>query len=938
MSTDESSLLSVGSARSKWEQMTLTTPVQAPPPPHRRATSKSPLVLPTSLGSAAFEAGAQGVDGQLKLGGLPAPAVVSSFANQGMAPTQPKLQPIQLIASTTTTTNTTVDPSQSSAQADIDLQALRRNSYPVTNAAAAASPKPVVPSATLPPSAGRPRPAIAKKPAHLSGVPVSALSTSAAGTPSKQTGSSDPKMPGSNLVLNMDRSLSQSVPDLPISQPDATTNNTKSPILALAAVPGQSIDERRLSAVAPPAPPAPPSLVVAPPDPALAPISSSNTEITITTTTTTTATALFVPPPFRQLSPGIPHSTTPPVPPPSRPVTPLVSKSPNPPQMPVSPNPPQPQPLAVPVPVAPATRKVSPPTLPPRNSNLAGTIPKSVALPDPTSFMPPPPLPRSSTVLVLPVQQTSVTASTPRTSSSPAPPAPPSRKLTHSISQSSLSGGGARVSPLPSPSEFSQTPSPQPIYQPQPRQALVAPLPLSQNLNISPQPHILSPSPSHFPQSPSGSQHSTPQPPQAQQPYLPPPPPQRLDYFGHLPPPARASTHDFSLGRKSSLPISNSTTLDYSSGGEDGGYDSDEATTEYTSFPDSSQANRRAPIFGGPLHEIPTKQRVEAIAVYGSILIVSAQATNVIDIHTGETVWTLTHSEIKVSVIGFKPTSDPNSMGRIVWLGSKEGHIWELDLDQQVVSNKRMHAHMAPIVAVEAVGQIMWSVSEDGKICVWEGSVNDTPKTYRMTLNFKAFCVVDDTLWLGRNRQVHVYHPTASGTEQFNITSRPIACFPLAVGKIGGDFSCAATVKRYPDQIFFGHEDGTVTVFSRSRGVALESINVSIHKITSMTAVGDNLWVGLKTGKLYVVDVSTKPWRVMKEWKGHEATVRAIAANDSSMFDAQQTSLMPVVSIGAESGVLLWDGLLKTDWIGKFVLGFTWIQRTNIFRKRHAST
>lgn len=342
-------------------------------------------------------------------------------------------------------------------------------------------------------------------------------------------------------------------------------------------------------------------------------------------------------------------------------------------------------------------------------------------------------------------------------------------------------------------------------------------------------------------------------------------------------------------------------------------------------YVDWSQANRRAPIFGGHVHELSSKGKVDALGFCGNIACISSSSTTfAVEILTGERIWSISHSETRITAIEFKPSPDVNLRGRIVWLGTKEGHLWEADIYDggNSIAHKRTNVHMSPIVSIQAVGDTLWTISDDGKICIWDSYINDTPKVFRMTPFFKALCVAHggsvsgDQIWVGRNRQINAYHPSLSPNEVFNVTSRPIQCPPLPPGKTtGAEFTCATCVQRYPDSVFFGHEDGSITVVSRARGTVVETVSITVNKITSLAGVGGNLWIGTSTGVIYVAEIGSKPWRIVKEWKAHESSVRAIVSNEDSFFSSPEMSHMPVVSIGSEQGVFIWDGLLKTDWI-----------------------
>uniref|UniRef100_A0A060T4Y1 ARAD1B03542p n=1 Tax=Blastobotrys adeninivorans TaxID=409370 RepID=A0A060T4Y1_BLAAD len=333
-------------------------------------------------------------------------------------------------------------------------------------------------------------------------------------------------------------------------------------------------------------------------------------------------------------------------------------------------------------------------------------------------------------------------------------------------------------------------------------------------------------------------------------------------------------------------------------------------------YPDSSQANRRAPIFEGVLHEITTKAEVKAVANYGNLLCVSASATQVHDVYTGQVVWSLSHPDTKVTAIAFKPlqTKDPENHGRVLWLGTKDGQIWEVSIDSPGVLAKRANAHLTPIVLIQGQADQIWTVSEDGKVCVWPNDLTAIPKSYRATPNFKAVTGAGSQLWIGRNKQTNIYQPSMDPQSQFILTPRPIPAVPNLSGRQIGEFSCAGRLPSCPDLVFFGHEDGAITTYSQSKMATVESINVSLYKICAIRGIGRYLWIGLKNGHILVCDVQQRPWRVMKEWKAHDGPVLEIHGFDASLWQSNN-GMLPVVSFSTGNTVCIWDGLLKHDWI-----------------------
>lgn len=370
--------------------------------------------------------------------------------------------------------------------------------------------------------------------------------------------------------------------------------------------------------------------------------------------------------------------------------------------------------------------------------------------------------------------------------------------------------------------------------------------------------------------------------------------------------------------------IQESTSTRDSSGEEE---IEDESTTFDSGHSDSSQSNRRAPIYPGILHSIPVKGgEMKSTTVLGSFVCVCSNSTSIYDLQSGESLWTMSHPDVRVTAAGFRPMNDPQLDGRVIWLGTREGQLWEINIDYPGISNKRVNVHLTPLVLIHRCGNIVWTLSDDGKLCIWEGELSSTPKTYRVTPNFKAFAAVGSQLWIGRNRQTNIYQPSPSNTATFCLTPRPIPAYTNPSGRNSGEFSCAGYLARFPDYVFFGHDDGTVTAYSQSKMVALESINLSIHKVCAIRGVGQHLWIGLKSGNILVCDITHRPWKVMKDWKAHEGPVNSIQCDDASLW---QSSALPVLSFGTESAVSVWDGLLKHDWIGKHIFYFSFFQLTH---------
>ncbi|ANB11890.1 inositol polyphosphate phosphatase (predicted) [Sugiyamaella lignohabitans] len=541
------------------------------------------------------------------------------------------------------------------------------------------------------------------------------------------------------------------------------------------------------------------------------------------------------------------------------------------------------------------------------------------------------------------------------------PPTTPYSHINNSLQQFHINGGNDPSASYPN-IALQQTNFTPPILPPRPVRSVSPQTALGQSPSLS---ESFSATTTLHP--PALSVATTPSTP-AMNPSLPPanlfPPPPQTQITQHLPTPivpaASAVPTPSTAPAPTSTPISDSDNETELYSNPNTSNTSLAAGSEYAyySFPDSSQASRRPPIFEGVLHSIQLSSKKEegkkTISTFGKHACVSGGSTTCIyDTQTGGQIWSLSHSEVRITSIGYK--SDD---GHTFWLGTKDGQIWEISLTDipGTIPNKRANTHLNSIILIYKNEQTneMWTLSEDGKLCVWsECDLFKTPKTFRVTPNFKAVGVAGSTLWVGRNRQIFVYQPSSQANVPFLLTARPIqASAPVTPAAGGlqpspssaslssmngykpppangttassnsnnliGDFTCAANVGSIPDHMFFGHDNGCISVYSVSQLAFIDAVSVSMNKISSMCGVGDNLWIGLKTGTILVCDAKTTPWTVRKEWKAHDTAVASIACFDD-LDISQVEGMLPVISTSlAETSVALWDGLLKHDWIGKF--------------------
>lgn len=391
------------------------------------------------------------------------------------------------------------------------------------------------------------------------------------------------------------------------------------------------------------------------------------------------------------------------------------------------------------------------------------------------------------------------------------------------------------------------------------------------------------------------------------------PPPQRSHNVKITSPPLQQNGHRVSpaITPDSAYDSNTPETAFADDSDEDDGADND--NDMLSEYPDVSQANRRRPVFRSGPHEVHCKTDVRLFVVSGQYVCTISGSTRVWNISTGECIMSLSHGETtKITAVAFKPSIHVEDEGTVLWLGTSNGELLEVDIATQRVVESRASAHTKKeIVKIHRCRYELWSLDEGGKLQVWapgpDGIPNlrNSPTTFRINNKHTYSLVVGTQLWIGAGKSVHVYSPSQDGRS--DVLNRP-----LAPSKATGDITCGTLVNSEPGKVFFGHSDGKVSIYSRDTLQCIDVVSVSLYKINSMCGVGDYLWTGFKTGMVYVYDVRTKPWRAIKDWQAHDAPVTEVIGDRTSIWKVDR---LQVISLGTDNIIKVWDGMLEEDWL-----------------------
>ncbi|KAK8854864.1 hypothetical protein IAR55_003603 [Kwoniella newhampshirensis] len=530
---------------------------------------------------------------------------------------------------------------------------------------------------------------------------------------------------------------------------------------------------------------------------------------------------------------------------------------------------------------------VMPPQLPVRRT----TIPSAEV--DEINISPPP-IPGNKPIVSAALSMSSFSSS----DSTSAPPPLPTRSRTNTLSRS----------------ERDHTPS----------STLPPPPPRLPARNSTIFPSVAGPTPPSHPSSPSRSRENT----------------------GPLPPPPMRSAMMNSASATASPPRRSNTEERedevYSDGDDEDDQEdsapitglSTQAKRLLEDFPDSTQANRRPPSFV-PETKIRDVHHITSYAVFGRYVCTGAHHVRVYDTQLSEHPITIVDlketgldqkaKDPKVTAMCFRPGATAAEEGKYLWCGTKDGHLWELDISTGTVSNTKSFAHTAAICHIFRHRNLLLSLDDTGKLLVFEvGETENRPpaliRTLRVGEKFTFAKMLCGRLWTSsgpvqrsttssataRGPTVRIYDPCAPGT------------MPPAKSLFTTEWTGAVTAATYmplrSEHIYLGHEGGFVSVWDAEALVCVQVLKVSTTDILSLEGVGERLWAGNRKGQIHVYDITGRPWQTTNIWSGHlDNPVQALVVDPYSIEYAGRYTCW---SFGRDA-LRAWDGLLSVDWIDK---------------------
>ncbi|EAL20507.1 hypothetical protein CNBE4270 [Cryptococcus deneoformans B-3501A] len=351
-------------------------------------------------------------------------------------------------------------------------------------------------------------------------------------------------------------------------------------------------------------------------------------------------------------------------------------------------------------------------------------------------------------------------------------------------------------------------------------------------------------------------------------------------------------------------------------------------------FPDMTEANRRPPAFV-PDIRIKDCHHVSAFAVYGRYVCMGAHHVRVYDtqlsdhaisvVDLKETGLESRGKDPKVTAMCFRPGATESEEGRYLWCGTKDGHLWELDISTGEVTSTKAFVHTSSISYIWRHRKNIISLDEGGKLLVFDvGDIEGKPPTMARQLRigdkFGFAKFICGKLWTSsgpltrsttssatsKGPTVRIYDPCAPGT-----MPPPKTIFAT---EWAGAVTSATYMPLHHDTIFLGHEGGFVSVWDGKELVCKQVLKISSTDVLALEGVGEYLWTGNRKGQIHVFDIKEKPWLATNIWIGHpDNPVQSLVVDPYSIQSAGRYTCWSF----ARDALRAWDGLLSVDWIDK---------------------
>ena len=205
----------------------------------------------------------------------------------------------------------------------------------------------------------------------------------------------------------------------------------------------------------------------------------------------------------------------------------------------------------------------------------------------------------------------------------------------------------------------------------------------------------------------------------------------------------------------------------------------------------------------------------------------------------------------RVSCMEFRPTSSEADKGFLLWVGTKEGHIFELDIRTGIVNGIKQSAHLYHITHIFRHSRSMVTLDESGKALVFSPDLSKQedislsltiPRAVKTAEKQDFVEMLDGKLWMAIRTDHHSHltlkSPTIRVFDPFNTANPERSLLPT---EHVWPVTSATIIPSQPGMVYVGHEEGSISIWELNTEDGyrcVEVMKVSTSDISSLEGVG----------------------------------------------------------------------------------------------------
>ncbi|CAK5264612.1 unnamed protein product [Mycena citricolor] len=278
--------------------------------------------------------------------------------------------------------------------------------------------------------------------------------------------------------------------------------------------------------------------------------------------------------------------------------------------------------------------------------------------------------------------------------------------------------------------------------------------------------------------------------------------------------------------------------------------------------------------------------------------------------------------ELRPTSMEYRTCGRPGDRGFLLWIGTKDGHLVELDVRTGVVTAAKIGAHLHPIVRIFRHGRSMITMDDAGKTLLFAPSDDGEdiqlaftpPRVTRVTEKQDFAQLICGKLWTASRVDLHGSRLQTIRVYDLFAPGAPFRA--VAPTEAIGAITDATMLPSTPGIVYAAHEAGSVSLWKLDQDgwpQCIDIVRVAISDVLCIEGVNNRLWAGARNGAISAYDVSVKPWVITNCWMAHtKLPVKQLSVDH---YGIEKTGRLCVTSVGRDEHVKLWDGLLAFDWI-----------------------